>query len=89
MDKVGGVPDAAFSYAEPYPEAARISGHLSFDPDLLDVRLDDHRLLATSGQEVVPHGPDRDLTPDEPVGRDRAADAADAAAEHLQLLGGQ
>jgi uncharacterized protein (DUF427 family) len=60
--EVGGLPDVAFSYPEPYPEAARIAGHLSFDPDLLDVRLDGDRLHAPGGQEVIPHGSDRDLT---------------------------
>jgi uncharacterized protein (DUF427 family) len=62
---VAGVPDAAFSYASPYPEAERIVDHISFDPALLDVRLDDRRLLATGGQEVIAHGSDRDLSPAE------------------------
>jgi hypothetical protein len=62
---VVAVPDAAFSYASPSPEAERIIGHLCFQPDLLDVRVDRRRLLATGGQEVIPPGPDRDLIPDE------------------------
>lgn len=60
--KVSGVPDVAFSYPEPYPEAARIAGYFSFDPDVLEVRLDGRRLRAAGGQEVIPHGVDRDLT---------------------------
>jgi hypothetical protein len=42
-----------------------VSGWVSFEPDLVDVRLDDRRLALEPGQAVVPHGIDRGLDPDE------------------------
>ncbi len=56
-----GAGPVAFSYAEP----GRIRGHLSFDPELLDVEIDGVRLDPASGQAVFAHGADRDLTPAE------------------------
>ena len=44
------------------PEVRRISGLLSFEPDKIEVRLDDTRLRLEPGQRVIPHGVDRDLT---------------------------
>jgi uncharacterized protein (DUF427 family) len=62
---------AAWSYREAYPGVARISDLVSFEPDLVSVQLDDTQLRLEPGQDVVPHGPDRDLTVDEaaPAGR--------------------
>jgi hypothetical protein len=48
-----------------YPEVRRISGCLSFEPDLAEVTLDGARLWLEPGQTVIPHGVDRDLTADE------------------------
>jgi len=44
------------------PEVGRISGLVSFEPDLVSVQLDGAQLRLEPGQTVIPHGPDRDLT---------------------------
>jgi uncharacterized protein (DUF427 family) len=59
---VGDARLAAWSYREAYPEVGRISGFISFEPDLVSVQLDDTLLRLEPGQTVVPHGPDRELT---------------------------
>jgi uncharacterized protein (DUF427 family) len=56
---------AAWSYPEAWPEAARVSNLLSFEPDKIDVYLDGSRLHLEPGQTVVPHGVDRGLDTDE------------------------
>jgi len=56
---------AAWSYEDAWPEVRRISGMISFEPDNIEVHLDDTRLRLERGQAVVPHGVDRDLTLDE------------------------
>ncbi|HWN74159.1 MAG TPA: DUF427 domain-containing protein [Candidatus Udaeobacter sp.] len=53
---------AAWSYPGAYPEVGRISGLVSFEPDILSVQLDGTALRLEPGQAVIPHGPDRDLT---------------------------
>jgi hypothetical protein len=40
---------------------------MSFEPDKVTVTIDGHRLKPAPGQQVVPHGPDRGLTPDEAI----------------------
>ena len=55
---------AAWSYENAYTEVWRVSGLVSFEPDKVEVHLDGTRLRLEPGQSVVPHGPDRDLTPD-------------------------
>jgi len=52
---------AAWSYREAYPEVGRVSDLVSFEPDIVLVRLDDAQLHLEPGQTVFPHGPDRDL----------------------------
>ena len=59
---IGGVARAAWSYPDAYPEAGRISGLISFEPDLVDVILDGTKLRLEPGQTVIPHGVDRDLS---------------------------
>ncbi len=59
---VGAAQRAVWSYDDAYPEVRRISGLLSFEPDLLEVCLDDVRLHLEPGQSVIPHGADRNLT---------------------------
>jgi uncharacterized protein (DUF427 family) len=61
----GDVPRAAWSYREPDREVDRIGGLVSFEPDKIAVMIDRERLKAAPGQQVVTHGPDRGLTPDE------------------------
>jgi uncharacterized protein (DUF427 family) len=56
---------AAWSYLEAWPEVAAVSGWVSFEPDLVEVYLDDRRLAPEPGQSVAPHGVDRGLDPDE------------------------
>lgn len=53
---------AAWSYREPFPEVDRISGLISFEPDIVSVELDGTQLRLDPGQTVIPHGPDRELT---------------------------
>jgi uncharacterized protein (DUF427 family) len=59
---VGGAQRGVWSYEDAYPEVRRICGLLSFEPDKLEVYLDDSRLRLEPGQSVVPHGVDRNLT---------------------------
>ena len=56
---------AAWSYPQAWPEVARVSGFVSFEPDLVDVCLDGRKLALEPGQAVTPHGIDRGLDPDE------------------------
>ncbi len=60
---------AAWSYLRAWPEVARISNLVSFEPDEVAVFLDDRRLALEPGQAVLPHGIDRGLDPDEILGR--------------------
>jgi uncharacterized protein (DUF427 family) len=62
---IGAVRKAAWSYQDAWTEVARIGGLVSFEPDKIDVRLDDVRMSLEPGQSVVPHGVDRNLTFDE------------------------
>jgi uncharacterized protein (DUF427 family) len=59
---IGDAPRAAWSYRQAYSEVERISGFVSFEPDLVSVQLDGRQLRLEPGQTVVAHGPDRDLT---------------------------
>jgi len=55
-------PLAAWSYREAYPGVGRISDLVSFEPDMVLVRLDGTQLRLEPGQTVFARGPDRDLT---------------------------
>lgn len=66
---VGDVSKAAWSYPQSWPEVARISNFVSFEPDQVDVFLDGKKLLMEPGQGVLPHGIDRGLDPDEMLER--------------------
>jgi uncharacterized protein (DUF427 family) len=52
----------AWSYREAFSEVGRISGLVSFEPDIVSVQLDGTQLHLELGQTVIPHGPDRELT---------------------------
>src|SRR5262249_19516120 len=52
---------AAWSYQNAWTEVARISGLVSFRQERVAVYLDDSQLRLEPGQEVTPHGVDRDL----------------------------
>jgi uncharacterized protein (DUF427 family) len=58
---IGDARQAAWSYPDAYPEVGRISGLVSFEPDIVTVHLDGVQLRLEPGQTVVPHGPDRNL----------------------------
>src|SRR6202522_1680496 len=73
---IGEARQAAWSYTDAYTEVRRISNCVSFEPDIVSVHLDGVELHLESGQTVVPHGPDRDLTVDEVL---RPADAGQRA----------
>jgi uncharacterized protein (DUF427 family) len=62
---IGASHQVAWGYPEPYPEVQRIAGYVSFEADELTVTLDGERQHVAPGQQVIPHGPDRGLTPDE------------------------
>ena len=62
---IGDARRAAWSYREAYPEVCRISDLVSFEPDIVSVRLDGTQLRLEPGQTVIPHGQDRGLTVDE------------------------
>jgi len=62
---VGEARRAAWSYQNAYTEVARVSGFISFEPDLLEVYRDGARMRLEPGQTVLPHGIDRNLTTDE------------------------
>ena len=59
---IGDARLAAWSYHEAYPEVGRISGLVSFEPDVVSVHLDNTQLHLEPGQTVIPHGPDRELS---------------------------
>jgi uncharacterized protein (DUF427 family) len=63
---VGGARRSVWSYEDAFTEVRRISGLLSFEPEVSEVYLDGTRLVQEPGQSVIPHGVDRDLTTDEP-----------------------
>src|SRR6267154_2686999 len=69
---IGGARRAAWSYLDAWTEARRISGLISFEPDKVEVHLDGTRLRLEPGQSVIPHGIDRELTPDEIASRGHA-----------------
>jgi hypothetical protein len=50
----------------------RVCGLISFEPDKVEVDLDGSRLPLESGQSVIPHGIDRELTPGEIASRGQA-----------------
>ncbi len=62
---IGDRKKAAWSYLHAWPEAARVSNLVSFEPDKIDVYLDGKQLHLEPGQTVISHGIDRGLDPDE------------------------
>jgi uncharacterized protein (DUF427 family) len=67
---IGDHKKAAWSYTHAWPGVARVSNLVSFEPDEIDVFLDDKKLALEPGQTVMPHGIDRGLDPDEILERD-------------------
>lgn len=61
---------AAWSYTRAWPEVARVSNFVSFEPDDIEVFLDNKKLALEPGQTVMEHGIDRGLDPEEILERD-------------------
>ena len=57
----GGAHNAAWSYRAPLDEMAAIGDLVSFEPDVVEVTLDGERQELEPGQNVTPHGVDRNL----------------------------
>ncbi|MDV3123586.1 DUF427 domain-containing protein [Mycobacterium sp. 21AC1] len=62
---VGDRKKTAWSYLDAWPEVGQVSNWVSFEPDKIDVYLDDRQMHLEPGQSVVPHGVDRGLDVDE------------------------
>jgi uncharacterized protein (DUF427 family) len=62
---IDGIRHAAWSYRTPFDEMAAIGDLVSFEPDKVEVILDDKRLELEPGQNVTSHGVDRNLSIDE------------------------
>ena len=62
---IGDHKRAAWSYVRAWPEVARVSNLVSFEPNEIEVFLDNKKLALEPGQSVMPHGIDRGLDPDE------------------------
>ena len=59
---IDGIGHAAWSYRAPFDDMAEIADLVSFEPDRVEVTLNGERLEPQPGQNVTPHGVDRDLT---------------------------
>jgi uncharacterized protein (DUF427 family) len=66
---IGDRTGAAWSYPQAWPEVVRVSDFVSFEPDKIDVYLDDVKLALEPGQTVIAHGLDRGLHPEEILNR--------------------
>ena len=66
---IGGARRAAWSYEDAWTEVRQVCRLVSFEPDKVEVHLDGVRLRLEPGQTVIPHGIDRELTPDEIASR--------------------
>jgi uncharacterized protein (DUF427 family) len=77
---VGDARNAAWSYRAPFEEVARIAELVSFYPEKLTVTIDGEKLEPAPGQNVLAHGPDRNLSVDEVGGIQLVEDAAPAEA---------
>jgi uncharacterized protein (DUF427 family) len=69
---IGNHKRAAWSYIHAWPEVARVTNLVSFEPDEIDVYLDAEQLHLEPGQAVIAHGIDRGLDPDEILQKDPA-----------------
>jgi uncharacterized protein (DUF427 family) len=76
---VGDARNAAWSYRAPCEEVARIAGLVSFYPEKVTITIGGEKLEPAPGQNVIPHGPDRNLSVDEIGGIQLVGDAAAAA----------
>jgi uncharacterized protein (DUF427 family) len=72
---IGDARNAAWSYRAPFEDVARIAGFVSFYPAKLSVTIDEDPLEEAPGQNVISHGPDRNLSADEIGGVELVEDA--------------
>ena len=77
---IGDARNAAWSYRAPLEEVARIADLVSFYPKKVAITIDGVRLEEAPGQNVISHGPDRNLSVDEIGGIQLVEDAAAARA---------
>jgi uncharacterized protein (DUF427 family) len=75
---IGEARNAAWSYRAPFEDVARIADLVSFYPKKVTVTIDGEKLEEPPGQNVIPHGPDRNLSVDEVGGIQLAEDVAAA-----------
>ncbi len=78
---------AAWSYLEAWREVARVSGFVSFEPDLVDVYLDSRKLALEPGQAVIPHGIDRGLDPGRGAPAQRRSRPLRGCCAYLHVVG--
>lgn len=78
---IGSRKRAAWSSINAWPQVARVSDLVSFEPDKIDVYLDDRQLHLEPGQTVVSHGIDRGLDPDEILDAARTRPLGDLTAK--------
>jgi uncharacterized protein (DUF427 family) len=77
---VGEARSAAWSYRAPFEEVSRIADLVSFYLEKVTVTIDGEKLAPVPGQDVVAHGPDRNLSVDEVGGIQLVEDASSAQA---------
>src|SRR5262249_33019847 len=77
---VGEARTAAWSYRAPFGEVERIADLVSFYPEKLTITIDGEKLEPAPGQNVLPHGPDRNLSVDEIGGIQLVEDGVGAEA---------
>jgi len=77
---IGEARNAAWSYRSPFEDVARIADLVSFYPAKVAVTIDGEKLLQDAGQNVISHGPDRNLSVDEIGGIQLAGDVVTADA---------
>lgn len=77
---IGEARNAAWSYRAPFEEVARIADLVSFYPTKVSVTIDGENLEEPPGQNVISHGPDRNLSVDEVGGIQLAEDVTAAEA---------
>ena len=73
---IGDARNAAWSYRAPFEEVARIADLVSFYPKKVTITIDGEKLEEPPGQNVIAHGPDRNLSVDEVGGIQLVEDAA-------------
>jgi uncharacterized protein (DUF427 family) len=59
---IGNARNAGWSYRVPFDEMSRIADLVSFEPDKVEITIDGEKLEPVPGQNVVAHGPDRNLS---------------------------